>query len=622
MEHHQGHLLLLTNLTPTQQQAVATNSTQQQVQEPPNSSAADYSLYTMPVAGCQAGSSSLQHWQLLNAERPGSAVTDMDVFAGAVVLHTLLDSRPSLLVLTLAEEGSSMGGALAVGQQYQVSSARPVTAGLQTAAKVQQQPRTGHRAVRLSVPPHNARGVQTTCWAHQDSSGYIMMPRCVLQVQLPDWALWLRPGVNGAYSSTSFRLYVSSPAHAEVALQLDLSAGTLAHVQGECHTPAACSTQHQQHQQHQQQHRQGRASSTQPPDCGLVSQRLWATAADGTAVPLTLLRKAGLPLTAPRPLLVEVYGAYGHVLESDFKPHRLPLLDRGWSVALAHVRGGGELGRRWATHLACLAAVSSWLGLCQRPPHLTASTARQERKVVQCECCQAPSVGLPCAALCRWHAAGRQLLKHHSVTDLLAVLQHCVDLRVTAPGLITGHAASAGALTLAAAINAQPELFSAAVLEAPFVDWVAGTGAVTQAGEPLVGEHLLTQHETDEWGDPWADPAAAEVITALCPYTNLRPGVQYPAILLTAGLADSRVPWWMPVKYAAKMRMQDRGSRSSSSSHHGGHAGGGVVGGNRWADVLLQFDETGSHFSMGLSGGDLQDAALQQAFLLSHTQMG
>lgn len=373
MEHHQGHLLLLTNLTPTQQQAVATNSTQQQLQEPPNSSAADYSLYTMPVAGCQAGSSSLQHWQLLNAERPGSAVTDMDVFAGAVVLHTLVDSRPSLLVLTLAEEGSSMGGALAVGQQYQVSSAPPVAAGLQTAARCNSSLALAHRAARLSVPPHKARGVQTACWAHQDRLRihlyiHTYMPRCaMLQVQLPEWALWLRPGVNGAYSSTSFRLYASSPAHPEVALQLDLSAGTLAHVQGGCHTPAARSTQHQQHQQ---QHRQGRASSAQPLDCGLVSQRLWATAADGTAVPLTLLRKAGLSLGAPRPLLVEVYGAYGHVLESDFKPHRLPLLDRGWSVALAHVRGGGELGRRWATHLACLAAVNSWLGLCQSPQQL------------------------------------------------------------------------------------------------------------------------------------------------------------------------------------------------------------------------------------------------------------
>jgi oligopeptidase B len=66
-------------------------------------------------------------------------------------------------------------------------------------------------------------------------------------------------------------------------------------------------------------------------------------------VPITLLQPAGAHAggaRVPQPLLVEVYGAYGHVLEADFKPHRLPLLQRGWSVALAHVRGGGELGRR------------------------------------------------------------------------------------------------------------------------------------------------------------------------------------------------------------------------------------------------------------------------------------
>lgn len=69
-------------------------------------------------------------------------------------------------------------------------------------------------------------------------------------------------------------------------------------------------------------------------------------------MPLTLLRRRrqgqgqGSAGSRPQPLLVEVYGAYGHVLECEFKPHRLTLLQRGWSVALAHVRGGGELGRR------------------------------------------------------------------------------------------------------------------------------------------------------------------------------------------------------------------------------------------------------------------------------------
>lgn len=223
-----------------------------------------------------------------------------------------------------------------------------------------------------------------------------------------------------------------------------------------------------------------------------------------------------------------------------------------------------------------------------------------------------------CLLSCRWHAAGRQLHKHHSVTDLLAVLQHLMQQQVTAPSLIAGHAASAGCLTLAAAINAQPEWFGAAVLEAPFVDWVSGTGAVDSHGHPLVGDHLLTHHETDEWGDPWSDEAVAKLVTQLCPYTNLVPGVRYPAMLLTAGLQDTRVPWWMPVKYAAKLRHLQETSRTPSSSSSASSSKGGGPVAQGAADVLLQFDDEGSHFSMGLSGGNLQDAALQQAFLCTH----
>jgi oligopeptidase B len=196
-----------------------------------------------------------------------------------------------------------------------------------------------------------------------------------------------------------------------------------------------------------------------------------------------------------------------------------------------------------------------------------------------------------------------------------------MDQHITAPSLITGHAASAGGLTLAAAINAQPEWFSAAVLEAPFVDWVAGTGAVDEAGLPLVGDHLLTQHETDEWGDPWRDPAVAELVCRLCPYTNLRAGVTYPAMMLTAGLQDSRVDWWMPVKFVAKLRSMQAHSMRTGAGNGCSSSAVPVVDNNSRGvgDVLLQFDESGSHFSMGLSGGNLQDAALQQAFMLTRT---
>ena len=175
---------------------------------------------------------------------------------------------------------------------------------------------------------------------------------CVLlQVALPNWALWLRPGNNTCYHSSTFRLYASSPAHPELTLQMDLATGALTQLHDKQHAQGALMQQSQQHHQDQQQQQQQPLGSycIIPTDCGCVSQRLWAPAPDGTEVPITLLHPHDHVADVTRPLLVEVYGAYGHVLESEFKPHRLPLLRRGWSVALAHVRGGGELGRRWDT---------------------------------------------------------------------------------------------------------------------------------------------------------------------------------------------------------------------------------------------------------------------------------
>lgn len=168
------------------------------------------------------------------------------------------------------------------------------------------------------------------------------------QVCLPEWVLAVRPGINQDYQATQLRLYASSPAVSEVAINLDLDTGQV--------------TQHQQQQHQQDVSHSGRSSNAS--SLHLVCERLWATAADGVQVPLTLLHRAGLPSDGPQPLLVEVYGAYGQVLEADYKAYRLPLLQRGWSVALAHVRGGGELGRRWEAHMMHMAQTSI-IVLCQ-----------------------------------------------------------------------------------------------------------------------------------------------------------------------------------------------------------------------------------------------------------------
>jgi protease II len=166
-----------------------------------------------------------------------------------------------------------------------------------------------------------------------------------LQVQLPNWAFALRPGINQDYAASRLRLYASSPAVPEVPMEVDLVTGQLAELQpNEEQQLQAYQLQQQQQIGTTVQKAAGSSLATQQPVC----KRLWAAAPDGTRVPVTLLHSQGLQYDGSAPLLVEVYGAYGQVLEADFKAHRLALLQQGWAVALAHVRGGGEGGRRCA----------------------------------------------------------------------------------------------------------------------------------------------------------------------------------------------------------------------------------------------------------------------------------
>lgn len=171
-------------------------------------------------------------------------------------------------------------------------------------------------------------------------------------MHLPEWAFAMRAGINQDYYSSSIRLYASNPVLPEVPMELNLGTGQLQQLE----------TQQQQTMQQGKQQQSCNqplsyrpaaasaaalaASQQQPLEC----KRLWATARDGVQVPVTLLHGSGLQYDGQAPLLVEVYGAYGQVLEADFRPHRLALLARGWAVALAHVRGGGECGRRCAAH--------------------------------------------------------------------------------------------------------------------------------------------------------------------------------------------------------------------------------------------------------------------------------
>jgi len=168
-----------------------------------------------------------------------------------------------------------------------------------------------------------------------------------------------------------------------------------------------------------------------------VSQRLWAKAPDGTRVPISLVVKREL-LGQTTPLYLYGYGAYGESLDPWFSHARLSLLERGVAFAIAHVRGGGELGEAW-------------------------------------------------------YRAGKQEHKQNTFDDFIACAEHLVAEGLTTSEQLVISGGSAGGLLIGAVLNQRPELFQAAIAEVPFID-VLNT--------MLDPDLPLTVTEYDEWGNP------------------------------------------------------------------------------------------------------------------------
>ncbi len=168
------------------------------------------------------------------------------------------------------------------------------------------------------------------------------------------------------------------------------------------------------------------------------SERVWATATDGTRIPVSLVWRADRRAAGPSPLFLYGYGSYGANIPDNFSSARLSLLDRGVIYAIAHIRGGGEMGEAW-------------------------------------------------------REAGRMQNKMNTFTDFIACAEHLVQTKVTTPAQLVTSGGSAGGLLMGAVLNLRPDLFRAAVIKVPFVDVL---NTMLDASLPL------TTAEYPEWGNP------------------------------------------------------------------------------------------------------------------------
>jgi len=168
------------------------------------------------------------------------------------------------------------------------------------------------------------------------------------------------------------------------------------------------------------------------------SDRVQAIAPDGTAIPLSILYKVGTERTGKNPLLLTGYGAYGYSYPDSFSSTRLSLLDRGVVLAIAHIRGGSELGRKW-------------------------------------------------------YEDGKFLHKQNTFSDFIACAEHLIQAGWTAPDRLAISGGSAGGLLIGAVINQRSDLFKAAIAQVPFVDVVT---TILDTSLPL------SATEWEEWGNP------------------------------------------------------------------------------------------------------------------------
>ena len=259
-----------------------------------------------------------------------------------------------------------------------------------------------------------------------------------------------------------------------------------------------------------------------------VTGRLWVEASDGVKIPVSVVARRDvvdvdaegtLSARSPSPFVLYGYGSYEISIDPTFSSLRLSLLDRGVIFAIAHVRGGGEMGRSW-------------------------------------------------------YEMGKLAQKPTTFSDFVSVARYLIAEGWTTPERLAARGGSAGGLLMGAVMNLAPELFRCVIAEVPFVD-----ALTTMLDDSLP----LTVGEWEEWGNPDASPEAYRTMKSYAPYDNVREANadgtsrHYPHLFAAGGLNDSRVGYWEPAKWVLRLRDANPANvallKTEMGAGHGGPSG-------------------------------------------------
>jgi oligopeptidase B len=258
-------------------------------------------------------------------------------------------------------------------------------------------------------------------------------------ITFPEPLYTVGPGANPEYSQDRFRLGYNSMVTPSTVYDYDVAAGTLTVLKQQPVLPSP--------------------SGVPFSSADYEQYREWAVADDGTRVPVSIVCRKGTPRDGSAPCLIYGYGSYEHSIDPGFSITRLSLLDRGFVFAIAHIRGGGEMGRPWYDH-------------------------------------------------------GKMLEKKNTFTDFVTCARHLVSAGWTSVPRLVARGGSAGGLLMGAVANLAPSAFAGIVAQVPFVD------ALNSILDPSLP---LTVTEWEEWGDPLHDAPVYAYMKSYTPYENVAP---------------------------------------------------------------------------------------------------